>query len=550
MSSKAKADVPRWRRKQQPPGPVVTVKGRRGVEHLARELSATRLQTAPLVTPTPFRFRYHLVPFWWLLGLLSGLAFHAAHVAPASPVPAIVAAVVIVLLTRHISDFARHAALAMAALTVPLLPALAFTGPVPTVPVVLGCWACVAVPWIHHYRWRPQDPPPVPEVTDADRWARLAGKRKWIGALGAPRHPAPGVTQYPIILDGAETNIGEVLAHPRAIAATWNKPMTEAYAEPDPTGVESRGVLTLLKAGTLEKAREWDGRGADKTGCAVIARFADSQDARIRFWVPRDGTRHGLVAGATGSGKSYLLDLIIRVAVASGVIVPIILDPQEGQSLPQWRGHVRYASGVDECMDVLEGVRTGMFGRSRSLGNRAWTDEDGHQVQGMDFFDPYLTGLPIVLILGDEYHMLLKGSGRSDGKRAERAQAINGDIAKMGRKTGVSLWPAVQVPSLEEMGSRVVRSLLIGGNVVCLRTGERADAGMIGLQADPSLLPRYFANGEPTSGLGYVVGPELRQAPARIDMVPRHVRRQIPEVPDLDQMFASAIANSPARASA
>lgn len=535
VTAKAKADVPRWQRKKPPPGQAVT--------ELARQLAAAQAaQARAPATITPFRFRYHLVPFWWLLGLLSGLIFHVARIAPAAPVAAIAGAAGIVLLTRHASDFARRSAQAMAALTIVLLPALAFAGPVPAVPVVLGCWAAVTVPWISHYRWRPQDPLPVPDVTDAEIWARLAAKRHWSGILGAPSRPAPGVTQYPIILDGAETNMGDVLAHPRPIAAAWNKPMTEAYAEPSRTGVESRGMLTLLKAGTLDATREWSGRGVDPgTGCAVIGRFADSNDARIRFWVPRDGIRHGLLAGATGAGKSYLLDLIVRVAIASGLIVPIILDPQEGQSLPQWRGHVRYASGVDECMAMLEGVRAGMFERSRRLAGRTWRDEDGCDVQGMDFFDPQLTGLKIALILGDEFHMLLKSGGRSDQKRAERAQGISGDIAKLGRKTGVALWPAVQVPSLEEMGSRVLRSMLVGGNVVCLRTGERADAGMIGLDADPSLLPKYFADGSPTAGLGYIVGPELRQAPARIDMVPRAVRRVIPQVPELDAMFEVAI---------
>jgi len=266
----------------------------------------------------------------------------------------------------------------------------------------------------------------------------------------------------------------------------------------------------------------------------VIGRFADGKDAAIRLWVPRDGTRHGLGAGATGSGKTYMLDLLVRVAVASGLVVPVVLDPQEGQSLPQWRGHIPYASGVDECMAMLEMIRAAMFARSRHLAGLDWVDEDGHPMHGMDFFDAHLTGLPVLLAIGDEFPVVLKQDGKQDSKRAERALQIAGDIAKLGRKTGVSLWPVTQVPSLEELGSRVLRSMLVGGNVVCLRTGERADAGMIGLDADPSELPRYFPDGTPTSGLGYVVGPALRQAPARVDMVPRAVRRQIPQVPRLD----------------
>jgi hypothetical protein len=528
---------------------VVTVKGRHG-RKLARELAtlarAQRAEAgaAALAQRQAFRFRHHLVPFWWLAWVLgAGLGAWRLHALPLAASAAVISGTALVLLTRHLGAFTRRACQAMGALTVVLLPLLALDGTrPPTLPLVLACWTCVTVPWVHHYQWRPQAPHQPPDTTDADIWARLAAKRKWSGYLGEPTRPAPGTVQYPILLNGAETNIGEVMAHPRAIAAAWNKPMTEAYAEPDPAGVESRGVLTLLKGGTLEKPREWDGRGADPgTGRAVIARFADSADASVQFWVPRNGTKSGLLAGDTGSGKTYALDLIVRVAVASGLIVPIILDPQEGQSLPQWRGHVRYASGVDECRRMLKGIRDGMLGRSRKLASLTWTDEDGHQVQGMDFFDPFLTGLPIVLTIADEFPLVISPRDRSDAKEADQALSYAEDIAKLQRKTGAPLWLVTQVPSLEELRSRVLRSMLVGSNVVCLRTGERGDAGMIGMEVDPSKLPKYFAGREPTAGLGYVLGPELRQAPARIDMVPRHLRRQIPQIPQLDPAFAAAV---------
>jgi hypothetical protein len=548
MGRQAKAEVPRWQRKKQPPGPVVMVKGRKA-RKLTRDLRASlpsqpaQPQRSALAASQAFRFRFHLVPFWWLLGTAgAGLGLHQLHMGLAAILAGILAAAVIALLTRHLSNFARHASWAMAGLTGLWLPFLAFSGLTPPWPAfLLGCWLALVVPWVRHYRWRKEAVPPVPDATDAEIWERLAAKRKWSGHLGTPQ-PIAGGVQYPVLLNGAETHIGEVMAHPRAIAAAWGKPITEAYVEPDPTGIESLGLLTKLTLGTLDRTREWDGAGADPlTGIAVIARFPDELDARIRFWVPRDGTRHGLVAGATGSGKTYALDLLLRVAVACGLVVPVVLDPQEGQSLPQWRGHVRYASGVDECMTMLAGIRAGMFGRSRDLARRTWTDEDGHRVQGMDFYDPLITGLPIVLVIADEFPMLLTSAGKPDAKRAELAISIAGDIAKLGRKTGVALWPVAQVPSLDELGSRVLRSMLVGGNVVCLRTGERADAGMAGLAADPSTLPRYFRDGSPTAGLGYVVGPDNRQAPARIDMVSRRVRRVIPQVPELDLAFAAAL---------
>ena len=84
-----------------------------------------------------------------------------------------------------------------------------------------------------------------------------------------------------------------MVGHPRPARAdprrpAWDKPQTEAYAEPAPTGGESRGYLTILGAGTLGGIQEWDGRGFGEDGTARIGRFADGADARIRILVPRD----------------------------------------------------------------------------------------------------------------------------------------------------------------------------------------------------------------------------------------------------------------------
>lgn len=83
--------------------------------------------------------------------------------------------------------------------------------------------------------------------------------------------------------------------------------------------------------------------------------------------------------------------------------------------------------------------------------------------------------------------------------------------------------------------------MLVGGNVVCLRTGDSVSAGMLGLPADPRDLPRQFPNGDPTYGLGYVIGPDNRQAVARTDLPSRAARRSVPACPPLDGRFALAM---------
>ena len=174
---------------------------------------------------------------------------------PYAAIAAVAAGLLLVWATRHLSRFARHAAELAAVVTLAWLPSLVAAGFGPPVPALLAVtWAPFALAWVLHYGWRPAPPGTRPDepdrTTDAAIWERLARRRKWSGTLG-PLEQIPGGRKYPILLDGAETHIGQVIAEPRAIAAAWDKPQTEAYAEPHPSGVESRGHLTILKTGTL-----------------------------------------------------------------------------------------------------------------------------------------------------------------------------------------------------------------------------------------------------------------------------------------------------------
>jgi hypothetical protein len=543
--------VPRWRRRKLPPGPVITVQGR-GARKLTRDLRAqARAQAAAVqpqqpARPHAFRFRYHLIPFWWLAWLLAaGLGTYALRSPQLGVVAGLASAAAIILLTRHLGKFAHRAALAMGALTAGLLPALAFTGPRPALPVTLACWACVVVPWVKHYRWRPQEPPPPPETTDYDRWNALAAEKRWNGWLGTAEALPGGGRRYPVQLDGIKTTIGNVTGASENVAGAWHKPMTEAYAERDPAGITSRGYLTILGRDTLMRVREWDGTGIDPaTGTAVIGRYADGSPVRLKFYTPRYGTRHALISGTTGSGKTQLLDLLIHIALTSGIFVPIVLDPQEGQSLPYWRGRCMYAAGEDECRKMLHGLHAGMMDRSRYLARLRW-DDDGIPMRGMPFFDHELTGLLMPLIIFDEAHIPLTANTKASRGTAQSMGTVQAtvEIARLSRKTGIALWLATHIPSLTDLGGeQALRDMLRGGNVACLRTANRVGAGMVGLQKDPSEIPMFFVDGRETYGLGYVAGPDNRpDAPMRVDLLPKTARRKDPLVPRLDDRFLEAM---------
>lgn len=521
----ATAVRPRWR--TQPP-PQVT--------YVVRDPQADEPRRGGL-----YRHRHLLPPLaWGAAVLIAAAAEGAARAALAGIVTGPALAALMVVSTRHLrSAFARRWHAAAAACAALLLPLTAGLGLRPWLILLAACQAVLAAAWAHHYRIRP---PGVPDVPDPDEatWAELAAHKRWHGRLGRAEQ-IPGGVRYPVLLDGIHTHIGDVMGEPLSVAAAWHKPVTEAYVEPARDGVASRGHLTILKVGTLQHGRHWDGSGVTPDGLARVGRFADGTDGHVRVFAPMDGARHSLIAGTSGAGKTELLNLLLHVMLTSGFVYPVVLDPQEGQSLPDWRGKVPYAAGPAECMEMLGLIHEGMLGRSRALRDMTW-DDHGHS-RHMSFFDHLLTGWPYVTPFIDEAHILLTGdTSRQGQKRAAEAVSMVTDIGKLGRKTGTGAWLVTQVPTLEELISQVLRAMLRSGNVVCLRTTESVSANAVGLPADPSQIPQYFPDGSLTYGLGYFLGPDRRQAIARTDITSSEQRRREYALPALDPAFAAALA--------
>jgi hypothetical protein len=560
----ATREIPRWRRKHPPAGPVIRMDGRQA-KKFAREMGraqAAALAAAPgtalagQVVPSrlpgsklaartgAYRYRLHLVPFWWLGGVTgAGLALH--HALPAAFLTAFLAAACMVLLCRHLTAFARGTAAVLACLTLLLLPLIAalglHKGPLP--PLLLCCWLPVVILWVRQYRWRPvlpeREPEPAP-LSDTALWAATLGTK---GRLAGSRLSLPleirNGTKYTLRLVRGDQDTSDVFGMTKKIASLFGRPVTEVYPERLPDGREHEVTLTLLRTNTLARVRRWDGEGIDPaTGLAVLGDFPDGDPAHFRFWSPRNGAEQSVVVGVKGSGKSYLLHLLLSAAVTSEIpVIPIVLDPQQGQSLPDWRGQVTYARGVPECMAYLRAFEAGMMARSEYLADLTWTDEDGYERPGMDFYDPVLSGLPLIFAVFDEAHLVL-----GDPKHGTEAQRIVGNLVKLNRKAGGHLMIVSHTLLLSQLGDMTLRAMVVGGNAVALRTGEALSGGIIGLEADPKLLPRTFPDGSETHGLGYIVGPDNRpDSPMRVRLVPNPRKVAVDATPrEMDAVFGDA----------
>ena len=471
--------------------------------------------------PRPFRFRFQLVPLCWLAAALAGLAYHGSPWI--AGLCGVITTAITVAATRERAAFPRKYNQGMAAWASAWAQIFLWCGSGWWTAVWLAGWGVPSAAWIGKYRWRPEPPKPKPDTSVEDIWARLCAVQKWDAGLGDKITLGDGAAQWPIHCDGISTHIGKITVKRQEVAAAFHKSVVSCYTEPDPRADdESRGLLTILPRGVLDEPRLWDGLGIDlATGLAVIGRFPDGTPVRERYFVRGvgGGVKHTIVAGCDGSGKTGLIDMGLCISAASGIIAPVILDPQEGQALPAWRDVVPYAAGVDECMTYLRGLHAAMFERSAELSQLRWLHpKSGKRVKGFGFYDYWMIAaaraeeagldpaaltegelaawaLPIIEITIDEAPILLAMKG---------APALLLDILKLGRKVGFRVRLAVQIPSIKELGGTgELRSILVGGNVICFRTGDKVSHGMANIPANPNELPKFWPGGDPTVGLGF-----------------------------------------------
>jgi hypothetical protein len=339
--------------------------------------------------------------------------------------------------------------------------------------------------------------------------------------VASPKGPLPGTSltdpaegengvSADIVLRRGEQNASAALAQWKMVASAYQLSCTRVLMELDKAGVESRARLTVLDREVLSDRNVWPGSTLDMaTGLARGGMFFDGMPLHFRFTAADDGAKHWLIAGTTGSGKTTGVFWTIAETTDPGNPVPImniLIDPEEGaQSLPLWQDKLAFSfTGEEDGIRALRGLDELQRQRAREM-----------SAEGRDCFTA-TWDRPQVNVIIEESSALMKES-------AYKAEAVDliARLGKRGRKRGISVILVALVPSLEELDSQTLRSMLRSGNIWCFRTGDSVSGGMLGLHVDPSQLPEFFADGTPTYGLSYVKGPDGRQATARSWDIPK-----------------------------
>ncbi|MFD7922523.1 hypothetical protein ACFV3R_25265 [Streptomyces sp. NPDC059740] len=249
-----------------------------------------------------------------------------------------------------------------------------------------------------------------------------------------------------------------------------------------------------------------------ETGLAPIGVYYDGAPSHYRFWLPGSGAVHDFITGTSGSGKSRTVDALLAIERRSPLICSIVIDPQEGLSLPDWPDAVAaFAPGNALGIVALRAAHAIMKERGKRYNRLKWIDDKGRERIGRAFFVPGDPD-PLLCLTIEEAHDIL-----NDEEHGEEAVKLIADMAKEARKVGIKIRVCNQSPNADELGGKtLIRDILQGGNNLVLRsgssaTGKRAAGTALG-DIDPGAIPREFADGTSTGGLGYLAGPDNRSA--------------------------------------
>jgi len=223
---------------------------------------------------------------------------------------------------------------------------------------------------------------------------------------------------------------------------------------PTPDDLANRCELRVLDVDPHAGSILWPGPSVTLITQPIdLGPFEDASPCRVLVL-----RRHGLLGGATGSGKSNGLNVLMGNLVACRDVVIWAIDLKKGMELKPWESCIgRLATTPGQAIALLRDAVTVLEARAELLaaaGKRTWEISPD---------------MPALVIIVDEYAELKD--------EAPGAMSDADSIARLGRALAVTLIAATQRPTQKAMGEGAVRSQM--DLRVCFRVREPRDVDLI-----------------------------------------------------------------------
>src|ERR1700689_100173 len=248
--------------------------------------------------------------------------------------------------------------------------------------------------------------------------------------------------------------ITDVIAKLPAIESGLGTFRGAARVYPTADDLANRLELRVLDKDPHADAITWPGPSvASITEPIDLGPFEDAMPARVLLL-----RRHALFGGATGSGKSGGLNVLMGNLTACADVVIWAIDLKRGMELGPWAACIdRLATTPAEARALLADAVAILEARAAFLaatGQRVWEPSPD---------------MPALVIIVDEYAELVESAAEATGDADS--------IARRGRAVAVTLIAATQRPTQRAMGQGALRSQM--DIRVCFRVRERKDVDLI-----------------------------------------------------------------------